>query len=71
MSNGAAWVSLVVDSLPADERAVIDRLYYERLSEEATASDLGVTRKKVRGLRRRAFQRMRDALGRLDDATTH
>lgn len=62
MSKAEAWVNLVVDTLPQEERQVIDRLFYERLSEEATAADLGLTRKRVRTVRRHAFAHMRAAI---------
>lgn len=59
MLNREAWLNVVVDSLPPLERAVINCLFYERLSERDTAEVMHLDWNEVRALRRRAFKRVR------------
>jgi len=55
-------IAELVDSLPEDERTVIEALFWEGLSARQLAVRLGVSRSAVQTLLTRATTRMKDAL---------
>jgi RNA polymerase sigma factor for flagellar operon FliA len=55
-------VRALVDELPARERDILRRHYYEQCEFQEIAADLGVTKGRVSQLHARALQRVREAL---------
>jgi len=52
------WIKLFVEGLPAEERHVVNALYYEGRTVRALAKDLGVSARTVGRIRERALERI-------------
>lgn len=60
------WLVELVDQLPADQREVIEALYWEQLGQRTIADRVGLRRAEVRTLQRQAFVSLRESFAGLE-----
>lgn len=62
-----AWMRLLVDALPEEEKLVINSLYYERRTLNAVAAELGVSSRTIGRIKRRALAKLNEAAAQLEE----
>lgn len=60
------WVKLFVDGLPAEERQVVNALFYEGRTMRALAKDMNMSARTVGRIRDRALERIQSAVGQVE-----
>jgi hypothetical protein len=63
-----AWLNVVTDALPAQERQVVNLLYFEGVSIRDAARVMGMDHRSMRRVRDRALERLQKYFGALETA---
>lgn len=66
-----AWLPIVTDALPADERVIINLLYWEGRSLREVAAELGVAHTTVEDRRNKALRRLAEYFAKLENTEWH